>query len=79
MGSGGAGYGTAQTMSYDEVRMGPQVDMLADAAQYRLDDPASGCATTAGGADLCRPVSIGAKTDDPREPDARSICTSPAT
>ena len=49
MGSGGAGYGTAQAMSHDEVRMGPQATCLADAAQYRLDDPGVGCATTAGG------------------------------
>ncbi|MEZ5586797.1 MAG: copper resistance system multicopper oxidase [Sedimenticolaceae bacterium] len=68
MGSGGAGYGTAQAMSYDEVRMGPQVDMLADAAQYRLDDPGVGLRNNGRRvltyADLFR---LG-PTDDPREP-----------
>ncbi|MGB5773639.1 MAG: multicopper oxidase domain-containing protein, partial [Sedimenticolaceae bacterium] len=68
MGSGGAGYGTAQPVSYDEVRMGPQVDMLADAAQYRLDDPGVGLRNNGRRvltyADLFR---LG-PTDDPREP-----------
>lgn len=68
MGSGGAGYGTAQAMSYDEVRMGPQVDMLADAAQYRLDDPGVGLRNNGRRvltyADLFR---LG-PTDDPRDP-----------
>ena len=68
MGSGGAGYGTAQPVSYDAVRMGPQVDMLADAAQYRLDDPGVGLRNNGrrvlAYADLFR---LG-PTDDPREP-----------
>lgn len=42
MGSGLAGYGTAQPISYQAVKMGPHVDMLARAAQYRLDDPGVG-------------------------------------
>ena len=69
MGSGGAGYGSAQTLSYDEVRMGPQIDMLADAAQYRLDDPGVGLRNNGRRvltyADLFR---LG-PTDDPREPE----------
>jgi CopA family copper-resistance protein len=69
MGSGRAGYGTAQPVSYDEVRMGPQVDMLADAAQYRLDDPGIGLRNNGRRvltyADLFR---LG-PTDDPREPE----------
>ena len=69
MGSGRAGDGTAQPVSYDEVRMGPQVDMLADAAQYRLDDPGVGLRNNGRRvltyADLFR---LGS-TDDPREPE----------
>ena len=69
MGAGPAGYGSAQPVSYDEVRMGPQVDMLADAAQYRLDDPGVGLRNNGRRvltyADLFR---LG-PTDDPREPE----------
>ena len=69
MGSGRAGYGTALPVSYDEVRMGPQVDMLADAAQYRLDDPGIGLRNNGRRvltyADLFR---LG-PSDDPREPE----------
>ena len=42
MGSGRLGYGSARSVSYDEVHRGPQVDMLAEAAQYHLDDPGVG-------------------------------------
>lgn len=69
MGTGTAGYGSAQPISYEQVRMGPQVDMLADAAQYRLDDPGIGLRNNGRRvltyADLFR---LG-PTDDPREPD----------
>ena len=68
MGGGPAGHGSAKPVSYDEVRMGPQVDMLADAAQYRLDDPGIGLRNNGRRvltyADLFR---LG-PTDDPREP-----------
>ncbi|MCP5298080.1 MAG: copper resistance system multicopper oxidase [Chromatiaceae bacterium] len=68
MGSGPAGYGSAAPVNYDEVRMGPQIDMLADAAQYRLDDPGVGLRNNGRRvltyADLFR---LG-NTDDPREP-----------
>ena len=68
MGSGPAGYGSAEPVTHDEVRMGPQVDMLADAAQYRLDDPGIGLRNNGRRvltyADLFR---LG-HTDDPREP-----------
>ena len=69
MGSGPAGFGSAQPVSYDEVRMGPQIDMLADAAKYRLDDPGIGLRNNGRRvltyADLFR---LG-NTDDPREPE----------
>jgi len=69
MGSGPAGYGSGKPVTHDEVRMGPQVDMLADAAQYRLDDPGIGLRNNGRRvltyADLFR---LG-NTDDPREPE----------
>ena len=68
MGSGPAGYGSAKPVTHDEVRMGPQVDMLADAARYQLDDPGIGLRNNGRRvltyADLFR---LG-NTDDPREP-----------
>jgi len=68
MGSGRLGYGSARSVSYDEVHRGPQVDMLAEAAQYHLDDPGVGLRDNGRRvltyADLHR---LG-PTDDPREP-----------
>ena len=67
-GSGGAGYGSVQPVSHSIVRMGPQVDMLADSPQYSLDDPGIGLRNNGRRvltyADLFR---LG-PTDDPREP-----------
>ncbi|NNC98658.1 MAG: copper resistance system multicopper oxidase, partial [Gammaproteobacteria bacterium] len=40
--TGKAGYGTSNPISYNNVKTGPQVDMLAEGAQYRLDDPGVG-------------------------------------
>jgi CopA family copper-resistance protein len=69
MGAGPAGYGSALPLSYEEVKMGPQVDMIADDARYRLDDPGVGLRGNGRRvltyADLFR---LG-PTDDPREPD----------
>ena len=69
MGSGPAGYGSAKPVTHDEVHMGPQVDMLADAARYQLDDPGIGLRNNGRRvltyADLFR---LG-NTDDPREPE----------
>jgi CopA family copper-resistance protein len=69
MGSGPAGYGSAKPVTHDEVRMGPQVDMLADAVRYQLDDPGIGLRNNGrrvlAYADLFR---LGS-TDDPREPE----------
>jgi CopA family copper-resistance protein len=69
MGSGPAGFGSAQPVTHDEVQKGPQVDMLADAARYQLDDPGIGLRNNGRRvltyADLFR---LG-NTDDPREPE----------
>jgi CopA family copper-resistance protein len=40
--TGKAGHGTAKSPSFDLIKMGPHIDMLADGAQYRLDDPGVG-------------------------------------
>jgi len=69
MGSGPAGTGSALPVSHDAVRMGPQIDMLADSPRYRLDDPGVGLRNNGRRvltyADLFR---LGS-TDDPREPE----------
>lgn len=42
MGSGLAGYGSSREVVHAETEYGPHIDMRADAAQYRLDDPGVG-------------------------------------
>ncbi|MEL0082626.1 MAG: copper resistance system multicopper oxidase [Gammaproteobacteria bacterium] len=69
IGAGPAGYGSAEPLNHHRVTRGPQVDMLATDAQYRLDDPGVGLRNNGRRvltyADLYR---LG-PTDDPREPD----------
>jgi CopA family copper-resistance protein len=40
--TGRAGYGTDKVASFDHLKVGPKIDMLAKGAQYRLDDPGIG-------------------------------------
>ncbi len=42
MGSGRAGYGSERPVVHAKSEFGPQVDMRADGARYRLDDPGVG-------------------------------------
>jgi CopA family copper-resistance protein len=42
MGSGRAGYGSNRPIVHAETEYGPHVDMRADGAQYRLEDPGVG-------------------------------------
>ncbi len=42
IGSGVAGYGSKHKVLHAKTEYGPQVDMRADAAKYRLDDPGTG-------------------------------------
>ncbi|MCW8923495.1 MAG: copper resistance system multicopper oxidase [Gammaproteobacteria bacterium] len=42
MGSGGAGYGSNRPVIHAVTEFGPHVDMRADTADYRLDDPGIG-------------------------------------
>jgi FtsP/CotA-like multicopper oxidase with cupredoxin domain len=66
--TGKAGYGTAQPISYDNVKMGPQVDMWADGAQYRLDDPGVGLRDNGRRVLTYADLFNFHKTPDPREP-----------
>jgi len=40
--TGKAGFGSSKAPSFDLIKMGPHIDMLADNPQYRLDDPGVG-------------------------------------
>ncbi len=68
MGSGKAGYGSKREIQHARTEYGPHVDMRAENALYRLDDPGVGLRNNGRRvltyADLRR---LG-PTDDPREP-----------
>ncbi len=68
MGSGPAGFGSARPVEHAASEQGPHVDMLADVADYRLDDPGVGLRGNGRRvltyADLCNYD----RTPDPREP-----------
>jgi len=68
MGSGGAGYGSARPLVHAETEYGPHVDMRADAAQYRLDDPGVGLRNNGRRVLTYADLRNRAKTPDPREP-----------
>lgn len=40
--TGKAGFGSDKSVSFDHLKVGPKIDMLARGAQYRLDDPGVG-------------------------------------
>ncbi len=69
MGNGKAGFGSSQPVRHARTEYGPQVDMRADGAAYRLDDPGVGLRG------LNRKILTYAdlfnlnKTPDPREPE----------
>jgi len=42
IGSGKAGYGSSTPITHPKTEYGPHIDMRADGAQYRLDDPGVG-------------------------------------
>ncbi len=69
MGSGKAGFGSSQPVVHAPTEYGPHVDMRADGAAFRLDDPGVGLR------DLNRKILTYAdlfnlnKTPDPREPE----------
>jgi FtsP/CotA-like multicopper oxidase with cupredoxin domain len=67
--TGRAGYGTAKPISYDKLKRGPQIDMLAQGAQYRLDDPGVGLRNNGRRVLTYADLFNLNKTLDPREPD----------
>ena len=67
-GTGMAGFGTAKPISYDNVKMGPHIDMLAEGAQYRLDDPGVGLRNNGRKVLTYSEIFNLNKTPDPREP-----------
>ena len=66
--SGKAGYGTANSPSFDLVKKGPHIDMLADGARYRLDDPGVGLRDNGRRVLTYADLFNLDKTPDPREP-----------
>lgn len=68
-GTGKAGFGSAKAISYDNVRMGPHIDMLAEGAQYRLDDPGVGLRNNGRRVLTYADLFNLYKTPDPREPE----------
>ncbi len=67
-GTGRAGFGSAKPISYDNVKMGPQIDSLAKGAQYRLDDPGVGLRNNGRRVLTYADIFNLYKTPDPREP-----------
>lgn len=68
MGSGGAGYGSNRPVQHASTEYGPHVDMQADAAQYRLDDPGIGLRNNGRKVLTYADVRNLYNTPDPREP-----------
>ena len=68
MGSGRAGYGSNKTIRHAETEYGPHVDMRADGAGYRLDDPGVGLRNNGRRVLTYADLRNLRKTPDPREP-----------
>lgn len=67
--TGQAGYGTASRPSFDLIKRGPHIDMLAQGARYRLDDPGVGLRNNGRRVLTYADLFNLSKTPDPREPD----------
>lgn len=67
-GTGKAGFGTDKTPSFDLIKKGPHIDMLARGAQYRLDDPGVGLRDNGRRVLTYADLFNLNKTPDPREP-----------
>jgi CopA family copper-resistance protein len=68
IGSGQAGYGSSRPVVHSQSEYGPQVDMRADAAQYRLDDPGVGLRNNGRRVLTYSDLQNIGRTSDPREP-----------
>jgi CopA family copper-resistance protein len=69
IGSGGAGYGSAQAVRHVDTESGPHVDMIADAPQYRLDDPGVGLRNNGRRVLTYADLKNLSRTPDSREPE----------
>ena len=66
--TGKAGYGTDKAASFDHLKVGPKIDMLATGAQYRLDDPGVGLRDNGRKVLTYSELFNLHRTPDPREP-----------
>ena len=66
---GKAGYGSDTPIQHAATEYGPHVDMRADGAQYRLDDPGVGLRNNGRRVLVYSDLKNLAKTPDPREPE----------
>ena len=69
MGAGAKGYGSNRPVVHRESEYGPHVDMRADAAQYRLDDPGIGLRNNGRRVLTYADIRNLYKTHDPRDPE----------
>jgi CopA family copper-resistance protein len=68
MGSGMAGFGSSQKVIHADTEYGPHIDMRADGAIYRLDDPGVGLRNNGRKVLTYADLKNFYKTPDPREP-----------
>jgi len=69
IGSGLAGYGSNHKIIHTDSEFGPHVDMHADGAKYRLDDPGTGVGDNGRKVLTYADLRNLYKTPDPREPE----------
>ena len=69
MGSGGAGFGSNRPVVHGQAEYGPHIDMRADGAQYRLDDPGVGLRNNGRRVLTYADIFNLKRTHDPREPE----------
>lgn len=67
--TGKAGFGTAKAPSFDLIKKGPHIDMLAEGARYRLDDPGVGLRDNGRRVLTYADLFNLHQTPDPREPE----------
>ena len=68
-GSGKAGFGSNRAIVHAETEYGPHIDMLADGAQYKIDDPGIGLRNSDRRVLVYSDLKNLYPTPDPREPD----------
>jgi FtsP/CotA-like multicopper oxidase with cupredoxin domain len=68
-GSGKAGYGSNRAIEHAKTEYGPHIDMLADGAQYKIDDPGIGLRDSNRRVLVYSDLKNLYPTPDPREPE----------